>query len=222
MSHPNSIAAHSRAILTLGLPLIGSHLAQFAVTMTDAIMLGWYDIEVLAQQVLGGMLFFVLFIFGSGFAWAVMPMVAEAEGAGRPREVRRVTRMALWISVAFGLASMPLFWWSGAVLRGLGQSAVVAEGAQEYLRIAGWGIFPALLVMVLKSYLSALERTQMVLWVTLAAVVVNIFVNYALIFGHWGAPEMGIRGAAWASVAVQAISAALLSIYAAWATPGNG
>jgi hypothetical protein len=76
MSHPNSIAAHSRAILTLGLPLIGSHLAQFAVTMTDAIMLGWYDIEVLAQQVLGGMLFFVLFIFGSGFAWAVMPMVA--------------------------------------------------------------------------------------------------------------------------------------------------
>ena len=219
MSHPNSIAAHSRAILTLGLPLIGSHLAQFAVTMTDAIMLGWYDIEVLAQQVLGGMLFFVLFIFGSGFAWAVMPMVAEAEGAGRPREVRRVTRMALWISVAFGLASMPLFWWSGAVLRGLGQSAVVAEGAQDYLRIAGWGIFPALLVMVLKSYLSALERTQMVLWVTLAAVVVNIFVNYALIFGHWGAPEMGIRGAAWASVAVQAVSAVCLSIYAAWATP---
>ncbi|MGA0924899.1 MAG: MATE family efflux transporter, partial [Lutimaribacter sp.] len=130
MSHPNSIAFHSRAILALGLPLIGSHLAQFAVTMTDAIMLGWYDIEVLAQQVLGGMLFFVLFIFGSGFAWAVMPMVAEAEGAGRPREVRRVTRMAMWISVAFGVASMPLFWWSAGVLRGLGQSAVVAEGAQ--------------------------------------------------------------------------------------------
>ena len=86
---------HTRAILVLGLPLIGSHLAQFAVTLTDAVMLGWYDVEVLAQQVLGGMLFFVLFIMGSGFAWAVMPMVAEAESAGRVAESCREAVVAV-------------------------------------------------------------------------------------------------------------------------------
>ncbi len=210
---------HTRAILVLGLPLIGSHLAQFAVTLTDAVMLGWYDVEVLAQQVLGGMLFFVLFIMGSGFAWAVMPMVAEAESAGRVAEVRRVTRMAQWLSMLFGLACLPVFWWSESLLLLAGQQPGVAAGAQDYLRIAGLAIFPALMVMVLKSYLAALERAQVVLWVTVAAVFVNVLVNYALIFGNWGMPELGIRGAAIASLAVQAVSAVGLAVYAALVTP---
>ena len=63
---------HVRAILTLGLPLIGGHLAQMAIGVTDTVMLGWYSVEALAAVVLGSTYFFVLFIFGSGFAMAVM------------------------------------------------------------------------------------------------------------------------------------------------------
>jgi MATE family multidrug resistance protein len=209
---------HMRAILVLGLPLIGSNVAQFAISLIDSVMLGWYDVEALAAQVMGSMLFFVLFIMGSGFAWAVMPMVAEAEAAGNQTQVRRFTRMALWISLLFGLAVMPLMIWSEPVLLALGQTAQISEIASEYLRIAGWGILPALMVMVLKSYLAALERTRIVLWVTLGAVAVNAVVNYGLIFGNWGLPEMGIRGAAVASVAVQVVSMLLLALYAAVVT----
>ncbi|MFU8862745.1 MAG: MATE family efflux transporter [Rhodobacterales bacterium] len=209
---------HLRAIAVLGLPLILSHVAQFSISLTDALMLGWYDVTALAAQVLGGMMFFVLFLFGSGFAWAVMPMVAEAEAAGESQQVRRVTRMAMWLSILFGAVSMPLMLWSEPILLGLGQTEEIAREASRYLRVAGWGIFPALLVMVLKSYLAALERTQVVLWVTVGAVVVNVIVNYALIFGNWGAPELGIVGAAWASVAVQVVSLVLLAIYAALVT----
>lgn len=211
--------AHFDAILKLGLPLIGSNLAQFAVSLSDTIMLGWYDVEVLAQQVLGGMVFFVLFILGSGFAWAVMPMVAEAESAGRVAEVRRTTRMGIWLSMLFGLACLPVFIWSKELLLATGQTPEVSAGARSYLQIAGWAIFPALFVMVLKSYLSALERAQVVLWVTVGAVVVNIIVNYALIFGHWGMPELGIRGAAYASLAVHIVSGLALAAYAAIVTP---
>jgi MATE family multidrug resistance protein len=209
---------HMRAILVLGLPLIGSNVAQFAISLIDSVMLGWYDVEALAAQVMGGMLFFVLFIMGSGFAWAVMPMVAEAEAAGNQGQVRRFTRMALWMSLLFGVAVMPVMIWSEPVLLMLGQTPQISRIASEYLMIAGWGIFPALLVMVLKSYLAALERTRIVLWVTLGAVAVNAVVNYGLIFGNWGLPEMGIRGAAVASVAVQVVSMVLLAIYAAVAT----
>jgi MATE family multidrug resistance protein len=101
----------------------------------------------------------------------------------------------------------------------LGQEPGVAEMAAQYLAIAGPGIIPALVVMVLKSYLAALERTQVVLWITLAAVAANAVINYALIFGHWGAPEMGIRGSAIASLAVQVISVIALAVYVALATP---
>ena len=106
----------------LGLPLVGSHVAQFAITLTDALMLGWYSVEALAAEVLGGTMFFVLFIMGSGFAWAVMPMVASAEASGEGAQVRRVTRMGLWASVLFGLVTLPLMLGSETVFGVLGQA----------------------------------------------------------------------------------------------------
>ncbi|MEM9032334.1 MAG: MATE family efflux transporter, partial [Pseudomonadota bacterium] len=65
----------ARALLLLGLPLIGSHIAQMAITVTDTLMLGWYDVTALAGMTVAGSVFFVFFLVGSGFAWAVMPMV---------------------------------------------------------------------------------------------------------------------------------------------------
>lgn len=219
MRHPMTYREHVRAVLLLGLPLIGSHVAQFAVHVVDTVMLGWYDIEALAAVVLATTFFFILFIVGSGFAWAVMPMVASASEEGDDTQVRRVTRMGMWISVAVATLAMPVMFFSGPILRLMGQEDDLSVLAQDYLRIAGWGMFPALLVMVLKSYLAALERTRVVMWATLGAAVLNGVLNYALIFGNWGAPEMGVRGAALASVVLQVATLALLSVYALRALP---
>jgi len=213
---------HARAVLGLGLPLIGSHVAQFAITFTDALMLGWYSVEALAAEVLGGTMFFVLFIMGSGFAWAVMPMVASAQASGATTQVRRVTRMGLWASILFGLATLPLMLGSGAVFDRMGQEPATAALAADYLEIAGLGILPALMVMVLKSYLAALERTAVVLWVTLGAVALNAGLNYLLIFGHAGFPELGVRGAAIASLAVNLASFLALAIYVHRSAPEHG
>ena len=95
----------------------------------------------------------------------------------------------------------------------------MAQTASEYLRVAGWGLFPALVVMVLKSYLAALERTQIVLWITVAAAVINGLTNYALIFGNWGAPELGVMGAAIASVVTQTVSLVAVIFYAVKVLP---
>jgi len=210
---------HLRAILTLGLPLVGSHIAQIAILLSDAVMLGWYDVEALAAQVLASEMFFVLFIFGSGFAWAVMPMVAAAQAAGEEVQVRRVTRMGAWASLIFGVLILPVMLMAEPILLALGQEPQIATLGGQYLWIAGWGILPALLVMVLKSYLAALERTQIVFFVTVAGVVLNIVLNYLFIFGNLGFPEMGIRGAALASVIGNVLSFAVLAIYAARKLP---
>jgi len=206
---------HARATLTLGLPLIGSHVAQFVLHLTDTVMLGWYGVLPLAAGVLGASSFFTIFVLGSGFAKAVMPMVASANSQGDERQVRRVARMGLWLSILFSALTYPVFWWSGPILLALGQEEEVSALAQQYLRIAGLGMCPALLVMVLKSYLSALERTQVVLWVTVAAVPLNVLLNWALIFGNLGAPELGVAGSAIATVTVQIVSLGLIVLYAA-------
>ncbi len=216
---PRRGAGHLRPILLLATPLIGGHLAQFAVGLTDTVMLGWYGVEALAALTLAHSYHFTLFIMGSGFAWAVMPVVAAAAGTDNDVQVRRVTRMGMWISILFGLAVLPLFYWSGAGLRLLGQASGVSDDAQTYLRIVYIGLIPSLLMMVLKSYLAALGRTQVVFWVMAASALLNALLNYALIFGNWGAPELGIRGAAIASVTLQVVGLVALLIYAQVATP---
>ena len=205
---------HVRAMLVLGLPLIGGHIGQMAIGVTDTVMLGWYGVEALAAVTLASTYFFVLFLLGSGFAWGVMPMVASYDAEGDEVSLRRATRMGLWLSVGFGAVVAPMFIWAEPVLLMLGQTEQVARDGALYLGIAGWGMVPALLVMVMKSYLAALGRAQIVLWITIAAAVVNGLANYALIFGNWGAPELGVRGAAIASIATQTVSLVGVVIYA--------
>ncbi|WP_375691117.1 MATE family efflux transporter [Pseudooceanicola sp. LIPI14-2-Ac024] len=219
MTRHATYGAHARAILALGLPLIGSHVAQFAVQLTDTFMLGWYDVRVFAGEVLGSTLFFILFIAGSGFAWALAPLVASAEGRGDTTTARRVARMSLWISCIYAALTLPLMLNADSVLIALGQEPELAQIADDYLSIYAWGIFPALGVMVLKSYLSALERARVVFWVTILAVAVNALGNYMFIFGNWGAPELGVKGAAIASLLVQIVSFLALVVYTEKVTP---
>lgn len=198
------------ALLTLGLPLIGSNLAQFSIGLTDTVMLGWYDVTALAASTLANSLYFVFFILGSGFGFAVTPIVAAAVAAGEEAQVRRVTRMGLWLAALYGLAVTVLLMWSERFFLMIGQDAAVAALAQEYLRIAAWAMIPALMTTVLRALLSALELPGMILWATIGAAVLNAVLNYILIFGMWGAPEMGITGAAIATLASTLLAFLLL------------
>jgi MATE family multidrug resistance protein len=127
--------------------------------------------------------------------------------------------MGLWLSLAYAVVIMPFMIWSEALLLLMGQTETVAADAQNYLRIAGYGMFPWLVAMVVKSYLAALERTQVVFWIAVLATLCNGLINYALIFGNWGAPELGIAGAATASLVTQAIGMVGIVAYALYVLP---
>lgn len=206
--------AHAKSLSTLGVPLIGGHLAQFAITVTDTVMLGWYSVAALAAGTIAGSYFFTLFLLGAGFAFAVLPMVATLDAEDDEVGIRRVTRMGLWLSFGYAILVLPMMLWAEPLLLGLGQETSVAADAGRYLMVAGFGMIPALLVMVIKSYLAALERTQVVFWITILAAISNALANYAFIFGNWGAPELGIMGAALASLVTQFISLIAIVVYA--------
>lgn len=205
--------AHASAILRLGMPLILSNLAQFAIHITDTVMLGWYDVRALAAATIATTLFFVIFIVGAGFAQAVTPMVAASAEDDDDVQVRRVTRMGLWLSIIYGLVVTIPFFWAESILLAIGQDPEVAAQADIYLQIVIWQMIPALIVMTLKSFLAALEHTAVILWATIGTALMNVVINYALIFGNLGAPEMGIRGAAIASLIVTGVTVLWLAIY---------
>ncbi|WP_226553021.1 MATE family efflux transporter [Celeribacter naphthalenivorans] len=212
---------HAKKILVLGLPLAGSQIAQFAVHMTDVIMMGWYGLDELAALVLASGSWFILFILLAGFAFAVMPLVATASGQGDSTTVRRATRMAIWLSVLAAVLIYPIFGFSDDILMALGQQPHIAAQARPYLAIAGIEMIPALIVAVFRSYFSALERTRVVLFAVIGAVILNAGLNYMFIFGNLGAPELGVMGSAIASLIVNFAMLVVLAIYAAKATPEN-
>ncbi|MCK0166087.1 MATE family efflux transporter [Jannaschia sp. S6380] len=208
-----TLSHHLRRTLALGLPLVGSQVAQVLIGLTDTLMLGRYSVAALAAATLATSYFFTLFVLGSGFAVACMPMAAGAIGRDDEVHVRRVARMGLWLSLLTGLVMAPAMTWSEPILLALGQTPGVAADAQAYLRIAGLGMIPALLTAALRSHLSALERTRIVLLATLAGAALNILLNWLLIFGNAGFPEMGLRGAAAASVSVHVLTTLVLAVY---------
>ena len=213
--------AHARRLLVLGLPLIGSRLAQFVIGMTDTVMVGWYDVTALAALTIGHMVFFVLFLVGSGFAAAVSPLVASALAVDDTRQVRRITRMGLWLSMIYAAATIPIMLFGEPLLLVLGQEPEVARLGGIYLSIVAWGLPAGLVVMTMTSYFSALERTRIILIVTAGMAALNALVNYALIFGNFGAPEMGLAGAAFASALINVAGAVALVVHALRVTPEN-
>lgn len=212
----NRYRPHLTATFALGLPLIGSHLARMAIEVADTVMMGWYGVEELAALVIAGSFFITLFFLGMGFGTAVMGLIATSIARGEEPEVRRAARMALWLSALFSLMVMPLMWYSEPILLFLGQEATIAAIAQQYLRIAGWGLLPMLCGLTLNSYLAALERPNVVMWITLAGLPVNVALNWVLIFGNLGAPELGVQGAAIATLITLTVQLAVQVAYCEW------
>jgi len=208
-----TFGGHLRAVAKLGLPLVLSNVAMFAIHMTDTIMLGWYDVKALAASTIAGTMMFVVFIVGAGFGQAVTPMVAAAAEEGDEVRVRRVTRMGIWLSIIYGAVVMIPFFWAEDILIAMGQDAEVSALAHVYLQIVLFQMIPWLLVMTMKSFLAALEHTAIILWGTLVMAPINALINYALIFGNWGFPEMGIQGAAIASLIVTVVTCIIMFAY---------
>jgi len=204
---------HFLETLSLGLPLIGAQLAQNGIHVTDIVIIGRIGTNELAAMVLAAQFYFTIFIFGSGFAAAVVPLAAQAFARGDIQQVRRSVRMGLWVIAAFSALTMPLIYLGEQVLLALGQDPHVSALAASYMHIAGWSMFPALGFMVLRSFLSAVGRAGFVLYVTLIILVVNAAFAYVLVLGHFGLPALGLRGAAMVALGVNILSFVLMIWY---------
>lgn len=185
-----------RASLALAWPLVLGNLAQTVLTTTDVIVIGRLGANELAAGTLGVNLYLGPLLFATGLVTATSPMMATALGRKLHslRELRRTFRQGLWSAVLIALPCWLLLWNSEAVLLALGQAPRLAAEAQSFLRLLQWGVLPALGFVVLRAFVSVIERPVWAMVVTAAAILFNIAANWILVFGHLGLPALGLRG----------------------------
>jgi MATE family multidrug resistance protein len=186
-----------RATVALAWPLVLTNLSQSLIQSTDIVLLGWAGARTLAAATIGINLYYAFLIFGIGLITAAAPMMAKELGARRHsvRDVRRTVRQAMWSAVAICVPVWLVLWHTEAILLAIGQDPGLAAGAQLFVRALMWAMLPVLWYLVLRSFVSALEQPAWSLLVGASAVVFNAFLNYGLIFGKFGFPALGLRGA---------------------------
>lgn len=191
-----------RSMLALAWPLILTNLAQNALMTSDVILMGWLGSDALAAGALGTNLYFALLIFGIGLVSATAPVIAEELGRQRHsvREVRRTVRQGFWAALTVAIPIWVISWNGEVILLATGQEPVLAKVAAEYMRALQWSLLPFLLYLVLRSFLSALERPGWALVIGLLALPINLAAAYCLMFGKFGLPELGLVGAGYGTV----------------------
>jgi MATE family multidrug resistance protein len=180
--------------LKLAAPIAMTQLGQIAMMTTDLAFIGRFGDEAVAAASLAGTVYFVSFTFGMGLMSAVAPLAAQAFGARNPRMVRRSLRVGLWAALFITLPLMALPFRGEQILLALGQAATAAQLAQQYLFGLAWGILPALWFIAIRGFMSAVNRPEPVLWITLAAIPANALLVYLLLNGAWGLPPLGLFG----------------------------
>ncbi len=204
VAHPSTPGWKAEGIETLRLagPLALANLLQMAIYSIDVIFIARLGADELAASSLAVSVFGLIIWSLSGLTGAVAPIMAAELGARGPalRPVRRSVRMALWLSAGCGLVAMILCVFAEELMLLAGQQPRIAALAGEYTDLLLFSIIPMIAASVLRNFVSTLGRPIFATAITALGIVVNVIGNYAFVFGNWGAPALGLQGAAVATI----------------------
>jgi multidrug resistance protein, MATE family len=200
---PAPLAAEIRATLAIAAPLAGANLAQMAMQVTNIVMVGHLGASSLAAAGLGGALYSTLLMICQGVLTAVAPLAAHAIGADDHPAAGRVAGAGLVLAACFALPVIAILTAMPLLLADLGYAPDLSAEIARFLHAVRWGAPAFLGYAVLRFMLIVAFRARLVMLVSLVAVPLNAGLGWALIFGHLGAPELGIVGAACATASMQ-------------------
>jgi MATE family multidrug resistance protein len=174
-------------------------ISTILISLSDTLMVGKYHSIDLAGVAFANGLFYSVFVLGIGISLALKPLVAHADAAKNSDLVRRLLRNGVSLGVFLGVASCLVLLLLVLFAPYLGQEEVVLKAAVPYLKVVALSMIPLLLFFVLKEFSEALRLPKIGMVINILGSIFNILLNYLLIFGNYGFPEMGLTGAAWAT-----------------------
>ncbi|WP_298903144.1 MATE family efflux transporter [uncultured Psychroserpens sp.] len=196
----------------LAAPVILGMLGHTFVSFIDNIMVGQLGTAELAAVSLGNSFMFIAMSIGIGFSTAITPLVAEADAANNFSEGKSSFKHGLFLCTVLGIALFLSVFVAKPLLYFMKQPVEVVELALPYLNLVAFSLIPLIIFQAFKQFSDGLSMTRYPMYATIIANIVNVILNYLLIFGKFGFPELGIVGAAYGTLA----SRFIMVVYLWW------
>ena len=202
-----------RAMLRIAIPLALAELGWMAMGIVDTIMVGRLPDSAVAigSASIGSALFYGFAIFGIGLMSGLDTFVSQAYGAGDWRGARRSLAAGLVLATCCTPMVMGCILLCVPLLAAIGVQPAIRAGAVPFVNVLVWSVPPLMLYSAFRRYLQGFHRVRPVTFALISANIINAAGDWVLIYGHWGAPAMGIRGAALSTVFARIYMAAVLS-----------
>lgn len=202
-----------RPTLALALPIMAGMVSQMLMGLADAVMVGRVGVVPLAAASFVSAIAHLPLVFGMGLLSCIAVLASQAYGARRPAEAGEVLRHGLVLSAVAGVCAALSLSAVVPFLGRLGQPPEVVAASRNYLLLFGGSLLPALLAHGCKQFSDALKHPWVPTFVMLGSVLLNVLLNWVLIYGHWGAPALGLDGAGWATLGARSAMALVLVGY---------
>ncbi|MEC3907717.1 MATE family efflux transporter [Tamlana sp. 2201CG12-4] len=191
--------------LQLAAPVMLGMLGHTFVSFIDNIMVGQLGTAELAAVSLGNSFMFVAMSLGIGFSTAITPLVAEADAANDFIQGKSSFKHGLFLCTIIGVLLFLMVFFAKPLMYFMQQPKEVVELAIPYLDLVAVSLIPLVIFQAFKQFSDGLSMTKYPMYATLLGNVVNVILNYVLIFGKFGFPELGIVGAAYGTLASRVI-----------------
>ncbi len=191
--------------LKLAAPVMMGMLGHTLVALVDNIMVGQLGTAELAAVSLGNSFMFIAMSLGIGFSTAITPLVAEADAENNFKNGKSAFKHGLFLCTTLGIILFLMILLAKPLMYLMKQPIEVVELAIPYLDLVAFSLIPLIVFQALKQFSDGLSMTRYPMYATLIANVVNVILNYILIFGKFGFPQMGIVGAAIGTLASRCI-----------------
>ena len=184
----------------LAAPVMLGMLGHTFVSFVDNIMVGQIGTAELAAVSLGNSFMFIAMSIGIGFSTAITPLIAEADSSDNLKQARSSYKNGLFLCTALGIVLFLGIYFSKSVMYLMKQPQEVVELAIPYLDLVAFSLIPMIIFQAIKQFSDGMSMTKYPMYATLLSNIINIILNYLLIFGKFGFPEMGIVGAAYGTL----------------------
>ncbi|SHL06419.1 MATE family efflux transporter [Hymenobacter psychrotolerans] len=208
-----ALRPHLRPTIRLAFPVVLSQLGHVLVNVCDSVMVGQTGKLPLAAVSLGVSVATVVMVLGMGLSMGITPLVAAADGKRDVPQLGRLLVAGVWLSVVAGLVLAAAGLLIAPLLHHLNQPADVVALAAPWVRVLFLSLLPLMVFQGFKQFAEGLGLTRQAMYLSVLANLVNAVLCYAFIFGNFGAPEMGMMGAAWATLIARVLMALLMGTY---------